>query len=151
MFEPSVRLLVPLITEPLPLTRLRAPPPIELAKPVHRFWAPLTMLHDEESLQAGSYGGRNMHFGVREHAMGSVMNGMSVHGGIRPYVATFLPELPAVLLTYDFSDMAEESAVRAITGEIAIGGTLPIALPGLFPLGHGLQRPAIADQHALTS
>jgi transketolase len=50
----------------------------------------LTMLHDEESLQAGSYGGRNMHFGVREHAMGSVMNGMSVHGGVRPYGGTFL-------------------------------------------------------------
>ena len=50
----------------------------------------LTMLHDEESLQAGSYGGRNMHFGVREHAMGSIMNGMSVHGGVRPYGGTFL-------------------------------------------------------------
>lgn len=62
-----------------------------------------------------------------------------------PYVAMAMPDVPAVLLTYDFSDMAEESAVRAITGEIAIGGTLPIALPGLFPLGHGLQRPAVAD------
>jgi transketolase len=50
----------------------------------------LTMLHDEESFQAGSYGGRNLHFGVREHAMGSIMNGMSVHGGVRPYGGTFL-------------------------------------------------------------
>ena len=45
-----------------------------------------------------------------------------------------------MLLTYDFSDYAEESAVKAIAGEIAIGGKLPIALPGLFPLGHGLRR-----------
>jgi transketolase len=31
-----------------------------------------------------------MHFGVREHAMGSVVNGMALHGGLRPYAATFL-------------------------------------------------------------
>ena len=36
------------------------------------------------------YGGRNMHFGVREHAMGSVSVGMALHGGIIPYTATFL-------------------------------------------------------------
>ncbi len=57
-----------------------------------------------------------------------------------PYVATFLPELPTTLLTYDFYDLAELSAVRAVAGEAAIGGRLPIALPGLFPVGHGLTR-----------
>jgi beta-N-acetylhexosaminidase len=56
-------------------------------------------------------------------------------------VATFLPELPAMLLTYDFYDRAEASAVRALAGEAPIGGKLPIALPGLFPVGHGLERP----------
>jgi len=35
-------------------------------------------------------GGRNFHFGVREHAMGAVVNGMAVHGGLIPYGATFL-------------------------------------------------------------
>jgi len=34
--------------------------------------------------------GRNMHYGVREHAMGSVVNGMVYHGGLRPFGATFL-------------------------------------------------------------
>ncbi|HEV7235813.1 MAG TPA: transketolase C-terminal domain-containing protein, partial [Ktedonobacteraceae bacterium] len=34
--------------------------------------------------------GRNMHFGIREHAMGSILNGMSLHGGIIPFGATFL-------------------------------------------------------------
>jgi beta-N-acetylhexosaminidase len=58
-----------------------------------------------------------------------------------PYVATALSELPAMLLTYDFYDQAELSAVRAIAGETAIGGHLPIALPGLFPIGYGLARP----------
>lgn len=59
-----------------------------------------------------------------------------------PYVATFVPKLPAMLLTYEFSDATERAAVRAIAGEIPIGGKLPIALPGLFPIGHGLSRTA---------
>ncbi len=58
-----------------------------------------------------------------------------------PYVATFLPELPAILLTYDYYDLPERSAVRALAGEAPIEGRLPIALPGLFPLGEGLMRP----------
>ena len=36
------------------------------------------------------YAGRNLHFGVREHAMGSICNGMAAHGGFIPYGATFL-------------------------------------------------------------
>jgi transketolase len=35
------------------------------------------------------YCGHNMHFGVREHAMGAVVNGMALHGGVVPYAATF--------------------------------------------------------------
>ncbi len=37
-----------------------------------------------------SYAGRNVHFGVREHAMGAAANGMAVHGGVIPFTATFL-------------------------------------------------------------
>jgi len=37
-----------------------------------------------------SYSGANIHFGVREHAMGSILNGMALHGGILPYGSTFL-------------------------------------------------------------
>jgi transketolase len=36
-----------------------------------------------------SYAGRNLHFGVREHAMGSIANGLAVHGGVIPFTATF--------------------------------------------------------------
>ncbi|MDD4239473.1 MAG: transketolase [Desulfotomaculaceae bacterium] len=39
---------------------------------------------------AGHYQGRNLHFGVREHGMGSILNGMALHGGLIPYGATFL-------------------------------------------------------------
>lgn len=58
-----------------------------------------------------------------------------------PYVPMFMPELPTMLLTYDFYDRAESSAVRAVAGEAAISGRLPIALPGLFEQGFGLDRP----------
>jgi transketolase len=37
------------------------------------------------------YGGRNIHFGVREHGMAAIMNGMAAHGGVIPFGATFLP------------------------------------------------------------
>lgn len=40
--------------------------------------------------QAGQYGNRNLRFGVREHAMGAIVNGMVAHGGVIPYSATFL-------------------------------------------------------------
>lgn len=59
-----------------------------------------------------------------------------------PYTPMFVPEIPAMLLTYDFSDYAEASAVRALAGEIPINGKLPVGLPGLFPIGHGMQRGA---------
>jgi len=38
----------------------------------------------------GSFAGRTIHFGVREHAMGSICNGLALHGGLRPYCGTFL-------------------------------------------------------------
>jgi beta-N-acetylhexosaminidase len=61
-----------------------------------------------------------------------------------PYVASFIPDLPSVMLTYDFYDQAEVSAVRAIAGEAAIGGRLPIELPGYAKVGSGLDRAATA-------
>jgi beta-glucosidase-like glycosyl hydrolase len=57
-----------------------------------------------------------------------------------PYAPMSVPSLPAMLLTYDFYDLAELSAVRAVTGEAPISGLLPITLPGLFERRHGLTR-----------
>lgn len=41
-------------------------------------------------IQKDNYNGRNIRFGVREHAMGAIVNGISLYGGFRPYCATFL-------------------------------------------------------------
>ena len=49
-----------------------------------------TILKDRGHFGADDYRGHNLHFGVREHAMGAIANGMAVHGGIIPYAATFL-------------------------------------------------------------
>ena len=49
-----------------------------------------TIVKGAPSITPDNYAGRNFHFGIREHGMGAVMNGMSVHGGFIPYGATFL-------------------------------------------------------------
>jgi transketolase len=49
-----------------------------------------TDISGAESLLPETPSGRVVHYGVREHAMGSIMNGMLLHGGVRPYAGTFL-------------------------------------------------------------
>jgi transketolase len=49
-----------------------------------------TFIDGAEAFQGGTYQGRNFHFGVREHGMGSILNGMALHGGLIPYGGTFL-------------------------------------------------------------
>jgi transketolase len=49
-----------------------------------------TTIQGAESVAKGRFGGRNLHFGVREHGMGAILNGLALHGGWRPYGATFL-------------------------------------------------------------
>jgi transketolase len=47
-------------------------------------------LKDRGDFQPDNYGGRNIHYGVREHAMGAINNGLALHGGLLPFGATFL-------------------------------------------------------------
>jgi transketolase len=49
-----------------------------------------TLIAGAGDFEPNNYAGRNMHFGVREHAMGAIANGMARHGGVIPYAATFL-------------------------------------------------------------
>ena len=55
-------------------------------------------------------GGRNFHWGVREHAMGAALNGMAAHGGVRPYGATF----------FIFSDYMRPSVRLASFAELPV-------------------------------
>ena len=49
-----------------------------------------TLLKQADTFSPTNHAGRNFHFGIREHGMGSIMNGMALHGGIIPYGGTFL-------------------------------------------------------------
>ncbi len=49
-----------------------------------------TDIDGEGDFERGTYDNRNLRFGIREHGMGAILNGMALHGGIIPYGATFL-------------------------------------------------------------
>ncbi|MEX0749860.1 MAG: transketolase C-terminal domain-containing protein, partial [Dehalococcoidia bacterium] len=49
-----------------------------------------TLLKDKPNMTVDEPGGRNVYYGVREHAMGGALNGMAAHGGVIPYGGTFL-------------------------------------------------------------
>ena len=49
-----------------------------------------TIIESSHDFQKNMYDGRNIRFGVREHAMGAILSGMAIHKGLRPYGGTFL-------------------------------------------------------------
>jgi len=49
-----------------------------------------TTIGHSDNFLPSSPGGRNIHYGIREHGMASIMNGMALHGGVRPFGGTFL-------------------------------------------------------------
>ncbi len=49
-----------------------------------------TEIKGQGAFEPGAAAGPNLHFGIREHAMAAAVNGMALHGGLRPYAATFL-------------------------------------------------------------
>ena len=54
------------------------------------FESNLTNIEGAGAIRAGDYSGRNVYYGVREHAMGSIVNGLMLHRGLRPFGSTFL-------------------------------------------------------------
>lgn len=50
----------------------------------------LTLIKDSPSVGKHAFEGRNLHFGIREHGMGAILNGFAYHGSFRPYGSTFL-------------------------------------------------------------
>jgi transketolase len=69
-----------------------------------------------------SYAGRNLHFGVREHAMGSIANGLAVHGGIIPFTATFFTFSDYMRPPIRLAALMEKGVVFVFTHDsIAVG------------------------------
>jgi beta-N-acetylhexosaminidase len=56
-----------------------------------------------------------------------------------PYLPMAIPDAPSYLLAYSLFPVSQRAAAKAVFGEIEIAGKLPVSLPGLFPLGHGLK------------
>jgi transketolase len=114
-----------------------------------------TYLTGAGHVPADGWGGRNLHFGVREHAMGAIVNAMAAHGGLRPFGATFfafadylrpairmaaLMGIPSVFIfTHDTIGLGEDGPTHQPVEQLA---SLR-AMPGLLVL-----RPADAHETA---
>jgi transketolase len=74
--------------------------------------------------------GRNIHFGIREHAMGSIQNGMAYYGGVLPYSATFLAFLDYMRPSVRLAALAKLHAVYVFTHDsIFVGEDGPTHQP----------------------
>jgi transketolase len=115
----------------------------------------LTLIDDGGNVEAGEYGGRNLHFGIREHGMGAIVNGLTLHG-FRAYGATFLifsdymkgairlaalMEAPSIFcFTHDSIGLGEDGPTHQPVEQLA--GLR--AIPNLYVV-----RPAGANETAL--
>ncbi len=76
------------------------------------------------------YAGRNIHFGVREHGMAAVANGLSLHGGLRPYVATFLIFSDYLRPSLRLAALMHQPVIYVFTHDsIGLGGDGPTHQP----------------------
>jgi transketolase len=114
-----------------------------------------TVISGSGDVNCGDWTGRNIHFGIREHAMGAICNGMAAHGGFRPFCSTFfsfrdymmepirlaaLMELPVVFVfTHDSIGLGEDGPTHQPIEHLA--GLR--AMPGIRVI-----RPADANESA---
>ncbi|HEY9771182.1 MAG TPA: transketolase [Coleofasciculaceae cyanobacterium] len=76
----------------------------------------LTELKESDEFQKGAYQNRNIHFGVREHAMGAICNGISLHSsGLIPYGATFLIFTDYMRAAIRLSALSEAGTIWVMT------------------------------------
>ena len=100
-----------------------------------------TFMNNRESFSKENYSGSNIHFGVREHAMAGIVNGLALHGGVRPYGATFfifsdymkpsmrlsgLMNLPVTyVLTHDSIGVGEDGPTHQPVEQLAMLRSMP--------------------------
>ena len=89
-----------------------------------------TYLKNYSDFSSADYSGRNFHFGIREHAMGAIMNGMALYGGLIPYGGTFLVFSDYMRPTIRLAAMGEIGAVYVFTHDsIGLGEDGPTHQP----------------------
>jgi transketolase len=120
-----------------------------------------TLLRDCGDTECGSFqkdkpSGRNLHFGVREHAMGAILNGMALHGGLIPFGGTFLVFSDYMRPSIRLAALSDAAVVYVFTHDsIGVGEDGPThqpveqlaalrAIPGLWVV-----RPADAPETAI--
>ena len=100
-----------------------------------------TNMNNRESFSKENYSGSNIHFGVREHAMAGIANGLALHGGVRPYAGTFfifsdymkpsmrlsgLMNLPVTyVLTHDSIGVGEDGPTHQPIEQLAMLRSMP--------------------------
>lgn len=91
----------------------------------------LTEIHCSGDFQKGAYANRNIHFGVREHAMGAICNGIALHNsGLIPYGATFLVFSDYMRNSIRLSALSEAKVIWVMTHDsIALGEDGPTHQP----------------------
>ena len=116
----------------------------------------LTTIDDAESVSRENYGGRNMHYGIREHGMGAIVNGMVLHG-LRAFGSTFLIFSDYMKGAMRLSAVMEIPSIWVFTHDsIGLGEDGPTHQP-IEQLAHlravpnmRVVRPAGANETALT-
>ena len=115
----------------------------------------MTNITGERAYAIESYAGRNVYFGIREHAMGAAANGMAQHGGVKPFVSTFfvfndylrpsirLAALQKLPVTYVFTHDSIAVGEDGPTHEPVEQLTALRAIPGLTVI-----RPSDANETA---
>ncbi|MBM7555661.1 transketolase [Halanaerobacter jeridensis] len=89
-----------------------------------------TYLDKYDEIQAEQFGGRNFRFGVREHAMGGIVNGISLHSGLRPFAATFLVFSDYMRPAIRLAALMKQPIVYVFTHDsVYIGGDGPTHQP----------------------
>ncbi len=89
-----------------------------------------TDIKNSGDFEAGSYAGRIMHFGVREHAMGSTLTGISLNGGLIPYAGTFMTFSDYMRPAIRLAALSEVQAIYVFTHDsIGLGEDGPTHQP----------------------
>jgi len=89
-----------------------------------------TDIKDGGSFEAGSYDGRIIHFGVREHAMGATLTGMSLNGGLIPYGGTFMTFSDYMRPSIRLACLSEVQAIYVFTHDsVGLGEDGPTHQP----------------------